>query len=204
MITYVRGKLVAKSPTSAVVEVGGDPGGIGYEVAISLITFEKLPELGAESRLLTHHYVREDRQELFGFADEGEREIFELLIGVSGIGPNSAQTILSGMSVEALREAIFYERINELTAIKGIGKKTAERMVVELKDKIQAPALQGDTTTENTPAAGEGVAVEEAVLALIALGFAAPAARRALAQVVKKSGADQSVQQLIRQALKER
>ncbi|MBN98530.1 MAG: Holliday junction branch migration protein RuvA [Gemmatimonadetes bacterium] len=204
MITYVRGKLVAKSPTSAVVEVGGDPGGIGYEVAISLITFEKLPELGAESRLLTHHYVREDRQELFGFADEGEREIFELLIGVSGIGPNSAQTILSGMSVEALREAIFYERVNELTAIKGIGKKTAERMVVELKDKIQAPALQGDTTTENTPAAGEGVAVEEAVLALIALGFAAPAARRALAQVVKKSGADQSVQQLIRQALKER
>lgn len=204
MITYVRGKLVAKSPTSAVVEVGGGPGGIGYEVAISLITFEKLPELGAESRLLTHHYVREDRQELFGFADEGEREIFELLIGVSGIGPNSAQTILSGMSVEALREAIFYERVNELTAIKGIGKKTAERMVVELKDKIQAPALQGDTTTENTPAAGEGVAVEEAVLALIALGFAAPAARRALAQVVKKSGADQSVQQLIRQALKER
>ena len=204
MITYVRGTLVAKSPTSAVVEVGGGPGGIGYEVAISLITFEKLPELGAESRLLTHHYVREDRQELFGFADEGEREIFELLIGVSGIGPNSAQTILSGMSVEALREAIFYERVNELTAIKGIGKKTAERMVVELKDKIQAPALQGDTTTENTPAAGEGVAVEEAVLALIALGFAAPAARRALAQVVKKSGADQSVQQLIRQALKER
>ena len=204
MITYVRGKLVYKSPTSIVVEVGGEPGGIGYEAAISLVTFEQLPELGAEARLLTHHYVREDRQELFGFADEREREIFELLIGVSGIGPNSAQTILSGMSVAALREAIFYERVNELTAIKGIGKKTAERMVVELKDKIQATALQSDTATADSQAAGEPVAVEEAVLALIALGFAPAAARRAVAQVVKKSGADQSVQQLIRQALKER
>jgi Holliday junction DNA helicase RuvA len=140
---------------------------------------------------------------LFGFADEREREVFELLIGVSGIGPNSAQTILSGMSVAALQEAIFYERVNELTAVKGIGRKTAERMVVELKDKIQAVAFQS-TGAEESQDEGDASTVEEAVLALIALGFAPSTARQAVGKAVQKNGADQSVQQLIRQALKER
>ena len=204
LITHVRGKLVHNAPTTAVVEVGGEAGGVGYGIAISLATYDRLPEPGTETKLFTHHYVREDRQELFGFADERERGVFELLIGVSGIGPNSAQTILSGMSVGALQEAIFYERVNELTAIKGIGRKTAERMVVELKDKIQAGALQtGDAGAESGDEADFN-AVEEAILALTALGFAAPAARQAVSKAVNKDGTGQSVQQLIKQALQER
>lgn len=200
MITYVRGKLIGKAPTRAVVDVGG----MGYGISISLTTYERLPALETEVQLFTHFYVREDRHELFGFADEREREVFELLIGVSGIGPNSAQTILSGMSVISLQEAIFYERVDELTAIKGIGRKTAERLVVELKDKIQAGALPDGIVGEEGRAAGDSRKVEEVVLALIALGFTAPVARRAVGRAVQKIGADQRVEQLIKQALRER
>jgi len=200
MITHLRGKLVEKAPTTAVVDVNG----VGYKVAISLVTYEKLPLVDADVLVFTHHYVREDRMDLFGFADKGEREVFELLIGVSGIGPNSAQTILSGMTVDDLRQAVLHERVGELTAIKGIGRKTAERLVIELRDKM--PPGEAVAGAENTEVEkdGQAGAVEEAVLALVALGLPSPAARQSVNKVVAKNGEFQSVQQLIKQALKER
>jgi Holliday junction DNA helicase RuvA len=200
MITHLRGKLVEKAPTTAVVDVNG----VGYKVAISLVTYEKLPLVDADMLVFTHHYVREDRMDLFGFADKGEREVFELLIGVSGIGPNSAQTILSGMTVDDLRQAVLHERVGELTAIKGIGRKTAERLVIELRDKMPpGEAVAGAENTEGEKD-GQAGAVEEAVLALVALGLPSPAARQSVNKVVAKNGEFQSVQQLIKQALKER
>lgn len=200
MITHLRGKLVEKAPTTAVVDVNG----VGYKVAISLVTYEKLPLIDADVLVFTHHYVREDRMDLFGFADKGEREVFELLIGVSGIGPNSAQTILSGMTVDDLRQAVLHERVGELTAIKGIGRKTAERLVIELRDKM--PPGEAVAGAENTEVEkdGQAGAVEEAVLALVALGLPSPAVRQSVNKVVAKNGEFQSVQQLIKQALKER
>ena len=196
MITHLRGTLLSKSPTYAVVDVGG----VGYGLAISLITFDQLPPAAEAVHLSTYLYVREDRMELFGFADEEEREIFELLIGVSGIGPHSALTVLSGMTLRDLQEAILQERVNELTAIKGIGRKTAERLVLDLKDKVRlsAPAA-GEAALE----AKSGVS-EEAAKALMTLGYAAPAARQAVRKAVEKHGTDLSVQQLIKLALKER
>jgi len=200
VIVHVRGTLTRKSPTFAVIEVGGDGGGIGYGIAISLLTYDQLPAVGAQIQLLTYHYIREDRQQLFGFADAKERDAFVQLIGISGIGPGSAQTILSGMTVEALNDAIFHERVSELTAIKGIGRKTAERMVVELKDKVQA---SGGGGVEQAGDETSGGVVQEAVLALAALGFTDSAARQAVAKAAK-NGSSRSVQELIKGALKER
>ena len=168
MITHLRGTLVAKAPTQAVLDLGG----VGYDLAISLITYDRLPPLDEEVHLFTHLHVREDRMELFGFADAEEREVFELLIGVSGIGPNSALTVLSGMPLRDLQEAI---RIS--------------------------------TSATDEPATGTEVDAgpsEEAALALMTLGYAAPAARQAVRKAIDKYGADLSVQQLIKQALKER
>ncbi len=196
MITHLRGTLLSKSPTQAVVDVGG----VGYGLAISLITFDQLPPAAEAVHLATYLYVREDRMELFGFADEEEREVFELLIGVSGIGPHSALTVLSGMTLRDLQEAILQERVTELTAVKGIGRKTAERLVLDLKDKVRL----------STPAAGEAAleahagASEEAAKALMTLGYAAPVARQAVRKAVEKHGTDLSVPQLIKLALKER
>ena len=126
------------------------------------------------------------------------------LIGVSGIGPNSAQTILSGMTVEDLRQAVLHERVGDLTAIKGIGRKTAERLVVELRDKMPPGEVAVGTEGDDGETDGQTGMIEEAVLALAALGLPAPAARQAVNKVVAKNGEFQSVQQLIKQALKER
>ena len=169
---------------------------MGYGLAISLATYDRLPEEGEEAQLFTYTHVREDRLQLFGFAEEEERDMFELLIGFSGIGPTSALTILSGIQLNALRTAIFEERVSDLTQVRGIGKRTAERVVVELKDKIRTYA----------PVAGKRVvtAFEEGTLALIALGFQAAAARKAVASAQKENGVDATVQQLIRQALRDR
>ena len=198
MITHLRGILVAKAPTQAVLDLGG----VGYDLAISLITYDRLPPLDEEVHLFTHLHVREDRMELFGFADAEEREVFELLIGVSGIGPNSALTVLSGMTLRDLQEAILQERVSELTAIKGIGRKTAERLVLDLRDKVRI-----STSATDEPATGAEVDAgpsEEAALALMTLGYAAPAARQAVRTAIDKYGPELSVQQLIKQALKER
>jgi Holliday junction DNA helicase RuvA len=200
MITHVRGRLVHKAPTQAVVEVGG----VGFGLSISLATYEQLPEPGAEVQLWTRLYVREEGVELFGFAAPEEREMFQLLLGVAGVGPRLAQTILSGMSVTSLQEAILGERLGELTAIKGIGRKTGERLVVELRDKVGALGPRAALAGAGAPSAPGRAAIEEAVLALVALGEGAAAARQAVHRAAQKQGPEASVQQLIKQALQDR
>ena len=194
----MQGTLAHRSPTCAVIDVGG----VGYRVAISLATFEHLPAVGEAVRLLTHTYVREDRLELFGFVSDDEREMFELLIGVSGIGPNSAIGILSGTSVADLQNAIFQGQAEELTKIRGIGKKTADRVIVDLQDKIRAPAATPADRVDDSGADPELMA--EAIMALVALGIPAPSARKAAASALKRGGPEQSLQELIRHALQER
>jgi Holliday junction DNA helicase RuvA len=199
MIKSLNGILARKSPTSVVIDVNG----VGYGLAISLFAYDQLPEEGEQTQILTYLYVREDRLELFGFADEREREMFEHLISISGIGPNSAQIILSGMSMDDLRSAIANERSGELTSIKGIGRKTAERMVVELKDKIRIAPNVPSQSKEGV-GSRESEMAEEAVLALTALGINAASSRSAVRAAIKKNGDAQNVQTLIKRALQER
>lgn len=198
MISYLRGKLAFKAPMQAVIDVGG----VGYGVSISLVTYDQLPPVEGDVQLFTHMHVREDRMELFAFADESEREVFEMLIGVSGIGPSLALTVLSGMSLRDLQEAIASERVSELTSIKGIGKRTAERLVLDLRDKIRvdAPAARG---AEGGATTGSAIS-EEAAMALMALGMSPSDARQAVRKATERHGADLTVQQLIKFALKER
>lgn len=198
MIAHLSGTLAERSPTRAVIDVGG----VGYAAAISLSTYDQLPPVGEAARLLTHTYVREDRLELFGFADAEELAMFQLLIAVSGIGPNSAIAILSGTSVEELRQAIVHERPEDLTRVRGIGPKSAQRIVIDLRDKV--PAVAGSAAPAPATEAGSSPAAEEAVMALVSLGISAGPARKAVAGVIKRHGPDQTVQVLIKQALQER
>ncbi|MFH1569159.1 MAG: Holliday junction branch migration protein RuvA [Gemmatimonadota bacterium] len=197
MIAHLSGTLTERSPTRAVIDVGG----VGYAAAVSLATHQRLPAVGQPARLLTHTYVREDRLELYGFADGDELAMFEMLIGVSGIGPNSALVILSGMSVHELREAILRGRPDELDRVRGVGPKTAQRIIIELCDRVRALLPGGGTPAEPS---GEPGIVEEAAMALVALGIASAQARKAVASARKRAGADASLEALIKQALQER
>jgi holliday junction DNA helicase RuvA len=198
MIEHVRGQLVRKAPTFAVVDVQGT----GYGLSTSLATYEQLPAPGDEAQLVAHLYVREDRMELFGFAGEPERAMFRLLISVSGIGPHLALVVLSGLELGELRDSIYHGRTAELTAIKGIGRKTAERMILDLRDKVSPSAADGAVEAPDGGArAGQS---GEAEMALVALGIASTTARQAIDKVQKKAGGVLSVQDLIKQALRQR
>ena len=197
MISYLRGKIAYKAPMQAVIDVGG----VGYGMSISLVTYDQLPVLGEEVLLFTHMHVREDRMELFAFIDEGEREVFEMLIGVSGIGPSLALTILSGMTLRDLQEAIVHERVSELTGIKGIGKRTAERLVLDLRDKVSLSADVSEGKRQDET--GSDIS-EEAAMALMALGMTSSEARQTVRKAIERNGSDLTVQQLIKLALKER
>jgi Holliday junction DNA helicase RuvA len=191
MIAHLRGKLLAKHPNHVVVETTG----VGYEATISIPTFSELPECGAEVALHIHTHVREDQIALYGFLHLTEKRLFEKLITVSGIGPKLAITILSGMAAGEMTRAIRGNDLARLTKIPGIGKKTAERMVLELRDKL--PEV-GDITT---PAASTLSAVEEDVLsALLNLGYQRPIAEKALTSATK-SGASKSFDAIFRDAL---
>ena len=196
MITFLKGNLTDALPTQAVVEVNG----IGYELLIPLSSFEKLPPLGQKVTLKTQLVVREDSQTLYGFATDAERELFRLIQGVSGIGPRLALNVLSGMDVAAFKGAIASGDVKRLSSISGIGKKTAERMVLELKDKLgpstgtagmlgQA-ALSQDKTMADTEAALEALGTKS--------GEAQKAAQAALAML----GPQATVEELVRAALK--
>ncbi len=201
MITHLQGTLVHKSPTRAVVDVNG----VGYGLAVSLATYEQLPECEVQIHLYTHTYVREDRLELFGFVHSEEREMFELLIGVSGIGPNLAQTILSGMSVQELKQAILSGAAQTLTGVRGIGRKTGERVVVELRDRIPSTGMSPTTPgIAGEDGSHDGVH-EQAALALVALGMQMAAARKAVEKAAAKNTDEtETLQGLIKQALRER
>jgi holliday junction DNA helicase RuvA len=191
MIAHLRGKLLAKHPNQVVVETGG----VGYEVNISVPTFSELPALGSEVALHIHTHVREDLISLYGFLHPAEKQLFEKLMTVSGIGAKLAITILSGMAAGEMMAAIRGNEVARLTRIPGIGKKTAERMVLELRDKL--PPTAGISAT----ASPEMSATEEDVLsALVNLGYQRAAAEKSLATVVK-SGKSNSFDALFREAL---
>jgi len=191
MIAHLRGKLLAKHPNQAIVETGG----VGYDVVISVPTFSDLPAVGNEVSLHIHTHVREDLIALYGFLRPSEKLLFEKLITVSGIGPKLAITILSGMPADEMVRAIRGNDITRLTRIPGIGKKTAERMVLELRDKL--PELG----PSSAPAAPPMSATEEDVLsALVNLGYQRAAAEKALA-VVEKNGKATSFDAMFREAL---
>ena len=191
MIAHLRGRLLAKHPNQAIVEASG----VGYDVVISVPTFSDLPDIGSEVALHVHTHVREDALALYGFLRPAEKVLFEKLITVSGIGPKLAITILSGMPADEMVGAIRGNDVARLTRIPGIGKKTAERMVLELRDKLQ--------TFTDVPAAAPVSPVEGDVLsALVNLGYQRPAAERALAKV-STNGKAASFDVLFREALAE-
>jgi holliday junction DNA helicase RuvA len=177
MIAHLRGKLLVKHPNQAIVEAAG----VGYDLTISVPTFSDLPAAGSEVALHVHTHVRDDVIALYGFLRAPEKELFEKLIAVSGIGPKLAITILSGMPAHDMIGAIRGNDVARLTRIPGIGKKTAERMVLELRDKLPAPE------TESLAAVPALSAVEEDVLSALGnLGYQRPAAEKALAGVAKR------------------
>src|SRR6266849_2150808 len=188
MIAHLRGKLIAKGPSHAIVEAAG----VGYELAISITTYSDLPALNEEIALHVYTHVREDALALFGFLQREEKQLFEKLIGVSGIGPKLGITILSGMSAEAVVTAIRGNDVAALTRIPGIGKKTAERMVLELRDKL-------DQFGVPAAAAVSSPVEEDVVSALVNLGYQRPIAERALARVERTAG--ESFDGLFRKAM---
>jgi len=198
MITFLQGKLVEVLPTQIVVGVNG----IGYEVLIPLSSYDKLPQPGQEVKVLTHLVVREDAHVLYGFMSSAERELFRMLINtVSGIGPKIALNILSGISVTAFRGAVANGDVKSLSQISGVGKKTAERIVVELKDKIGAAGAWEALSAQRalTP---EDQKVNDAVLALMALGFKQIEAHDSIRAAQAVLGEKATVEELVRASLK--
>ena len=198
MITFLHGKLLEALPTQIVVEVNG----LGYEVLIPLSSYDKLPQLGQPLKLLTHLVVREDAHVLYGFMTSGERDLFRLLIHtVSGIGPKIALNVLSGISVTAFRGAVANQDIKLLSQISGVGKKTAERIVVELKDKIGA-AGAWEASSAQRGLSPEDQKLNDAVLALMALGFKQVDAHDTVRKAQAALGAQASLEELVRAGLK--
>jgi Holliday junction DNA helicase RuvA len=196
VITFVEGMLVEKQPGRAVMNVHG----VGYELAIPLSTFDRLPDENQPCRLLTHFHVREDAQELFGFLTEGERQLFRMLLAVSGIGPKTAMSALSGLPARDFRAAIVGGDIKRLSSISGIGKKTAERMVVELRDKLSAgEALEA--VTGGAPATPGDLRQRDAILALVSLGYKQADAQKRVVETAEKLGPAAPVEELIRRSL---
>jgi holliday junction DNA helicase RuvA len=198
MITFLHGKLVEALPTQAIVEVQG----VGYGVLIPLSSFDRLPQPGAEVKLLTHLAVREDAHTLYGFMTSPERDLFRLLINtVSGIGPRTALNVLSGMSVTTFRGAVANGDVKALSQISGVGRKTAERIVVELKDKIGAAgAWEASSEQRGLSAADQKLA--DAVAALVALGFKQADAHETVRGVQAVLGLQATVEDLVRASLK--
>jgi Holliday junction DNA helicase RuvA len=198
MIAFLRGTLVEALPTQVTVESQG----IGYEVLIPLSSFDKLPEPGNEVKLLTHLVVREDSHTLYGFMSASERELFRLLIDtVSGIGPRTALNVLSGISVTAFRGAVANGDLKALSQITGVGKKTAERIVVELKDKVGAAgAWEASSAQRGLSPADQKL--NDAVLALLALGFKQLEAHDAVRKAQSTLSPAATVEELVRACLK--
>ena len=192
MIAYIRGMLIEKEPTRAVIEAGG----VGYELLVPLSTYEKLPRTGSEAKLLAYHCVREDDEILFGFATDVEKAMFAKLTSVSGVGPKIALAILSGSSVGELSMSIAGGDAKRLAAIKGVGKKTAEKICVELRDKVSEFAFSGR--------GGEGAPspiAKDAVAALRALGFNEETSAKMVSDVLARDAAADSVEKVIKAAL---
>ena len=194
MIEYIKGQLTELSPTDAIVECNG----IGYHILISLQTFSQL-ENKTDVTVFIHHYLREDEELYYGFASKDERELFRLLIGVSGIGAATARMMLSSLSSDEIRNAIIAEDINRIKSIKGIGLKSAQRLILELKDKIEKGGGGADISA--IFASKDNAVVEEAVTALVLLGFTKANVTKAVAAVVKDNP-DAGLESIIKLSLK--
>jgi len=199
MIASVRGPLTAKTPTAALIQVGG----ITLRLQISVSCFETLPAVGKEVQLLTYLHVREDALQLFGFADETERGLFENLISVSGIGPRLATGILSGATASRLREAIEAGDVEFLVGLPGVGKKLAQRLLVELREKFAPGAMTKLPVASGTPGALHVGTGGDAAAALVSLGFTRPQAQSAVQDALHELGSDASVEAVVRRALRQ-
>jgi holliday junction DNA helicase RuvA len=197
MIAYLSGKLLEKGTNAVIVDVAG----VGYEVAIPLSTFYEIGEVGQPVQLHIHTNVREDAIQLFGFTTRREKELYLKLISVQGVGAKSGITMLSGMSADEIVTAVRTENLAKLTSIPGVGRKTAERLVIELRDKVVelAAAGQAGTAAEGRGAGGDDV-FDDALSALVNLGYQKNAAEKALQQA-RADGVEPSVQKLLRAAL---
>src|SRR5216110_2233759 len=198
MITFLNGQLVSALPTQATVDVNG----VGYEVFIPLSSYDKLPAVGQPIRILTHLAVREDAHILYGFMTVPERDLFRLLVNnVSGIGPKLALAVLSGMSVTNFKTAVVNSDIGAISKISGLGKKTAERIVLELKDKLGVAAAWEAATAEHAPSPEQEQA-NEAMLALIALGYKQVDAHKAVRDLQTQDPGLTAAEDLVKNALK--
>lgn len=193
MLDYIRGRVVSKSPTRLILEVAG----IGYLLHIPLSTFEKIPN-HEEVTILTQLFIKEDQIKIFGFATGEERDLFQLLLSVNGIGPTTAITILSGSRVSDIKDAVAREDAKSLEKIKGVGKKTAERIILELKGIIKEMSL----TLQSGIETGQKTLISDAVSALISLGYGRSVAENAVNEAMRKLGAITNVEVLVREALK--
>ena len=198
MITFLNGRLVTALPTQATIDVGG----VGYEVLIPLSSYDRLPAPGQQVQVLTHLHVREDAHLLYGFMTAAERDLFRLLVNnVTGIGPKLALAVLSGMSVTNFKGAVVNGDVASLSKISGLGKKTAERIVLELKDKVGVTAAWEAASASHAPTPEETQA-NEAVLALIALGYKQIDAHKAVRELQEKQPEIKTAEELVKLALK--
>ncbi|QMU30181.1 Holliday junction branch migration protein RuvA [Adhaeribacter radiodurans] len=194
MIAYIDGKLTYKDPTYVIIEVGG----IGYQIKISLNTYAGLVE-GERCKLFTFLHIKEDAHTLYGFSELAEKNIFLHLISISGVGPNTGLMILSSLSVAEIQQAIVREDVRTIQRIKGIGAKTAQRLILELKDKLKKDVLVDQV---NVSAASHNTNQNEALSALITLGFARTVAEKTLDAIIKREGSHLTVEEYIKLALK--
>ncbi|MBI1191872.1 MAG: Holliday junction branch migration protein RuvA [Bacteroidetes bacterium] len=192
MIAFLDGQLIEITPTQVVLGVGG----VGYAVHISLYTYEQI-QGKPNCRLYTHLHIKEDAHTLYGFSGKEERELFQKLIAVSGIGPGTARMVLSSMSPQELTQAILSEDEDRIKSIKGIGPKSAKRLILEMKDKVSASG----PIAESIPGLPRNTMQEEALSALVMLGFARPASEKAISKVIKNQPVISSVEALIKLAL---
>ena len=193
MIDYIKGQIIELTPTELILECGG----IGYSILISLQTYEAL-QLKTQAVAYIHHYIREDEELFYGFATKDERELFRLLIGVSGIGVNSARMMLSSLTSEEIRNAILAEDIHKIKSVKGIGLKSAQRLVLELKDKIVKGAGSDTGTIFKTD---NNALVDEATTALVMLGFSKANINKVMPAILKENP-QARVEDIIKAALK--
>ncbi len=201
MIAFVRGILADSLPNQVTVDVNG----VGYQAYIPLSTFDKLPHPGAEVKLLTHYHVTERDHVLYGFLTMDERDLFRLLIDrVSGIGPKLALAVLSGMPVADFKDAVIRSDLAALSRMKGVGKKTAERIVLELQDKVGVVQTWQDSRSAHAEHDSSRQSQTDAVLGLIALGFKQSEAQKAVTELVKSKGSDPAMtaDRLIRESLR--
>lgn len=196
MISHLSGRIAEKTPTSVVLDVSG----VGYICEIPVSSFKQLPAVGEPVKLLTHFHVTADAHKLFGFYTPEERELFTHLISVSGVGPKMALTLLSGATVAEIADWIRKGKTELLTRVPGIGPKTASRLVVELKDKLEKMKIT--TTLPGGAVRVESTFEEEAALALVTLGYGRLEAKRAIEKALSANGHPKNVEELIRQALR--